>query len=172
MRGPLVGLVAALALGSVAPLAAADGPAPAQAPAPSPPSACEVSAEVIVLHATNDGAGIDPKIGKMPELGKPPFSSYNSYKLLDQSKLCMAKGKSTTTKLPTDRDLMVTLKDIISPRKKGESSRYVVNASIQKTGGTTFLPLLEVNAKPGETFFVAGQSYKGGVLVIGIKVLP
>ena len=33
-------------------------------------------------------------------------------------------------------------------------------------------PLLEVNASPGEHFFVAGQSYKGGVLVIGVKSLP
>jgi hypothetical protein len=29
-----------------------------------------------------------------------------------------------------------------------------------------------VNAKAGENFFVAGQNYKGGSLVIGIKVLP
>ena len=38
--------------------------------------------------------------------------------------------------------------------------------------GNSFLPLLEVNAKPGEPFFVAGQTYKGGTLVIGIKVNP
>jgi hypothetical protein len=32
--------------------------------------------------------------------------------------------------------------------------------------------MLEVNAKAGETFFVAGQTYKGGILVIAIKVNP
>jgi hypothetical protein len=131
-----------------------------------------VSAEVVILHATNDGSGIDPKIGKMPELGKPPFSSYNSYKLLDRVKLSLAKGKSSTQKLPNDRVLQVTLKDISAGKKKDEPKKYVVSASIQKPGGNVFLPLLEVNAKAGETFFVAGQTHKGGVLVIGIKVAP
>jgi hypothetical protein len=131
-----------------------------------------VAAEVVVLHATNDGSGIDPNIGKMPELGKPPFSSYNSYKLLDRVKLSLAKGKSSTQKLPNDRVLMVSLKDIVPGKKKDEPKKYVVSASIQKPGGNVFLPLLEVNAKAGEIFFVAGQTHKGGVLVIGIKVAP
>jgi len=144
------------------------------APPPPPPSATSsaVSAEIIILHATNDGSGIDPKIGKMPALGQPPFSSYNSYKLLDRVKLSLDKGKSTTTKLPTGRELMVSLKDVVEPKKKDETKRYVVTASIQKPDGNTFLPLLEVSAKAGEPFFVAGQNYKGGSLVIGIKVNP
>jgi hypothetical protein len=138
---------------------------PAQEDAPVP-------AEVVILHATNDGSGIDPKLGKMPELSKPPFSSYNSYKLLERVNLSLGKTKSTTTKLPNDRVLMVSLKEVILPKKKDEPRRFVVSASIQKPGGKTFLPLLEVNATAGETFFVAGQSHKGGILVIGIKVIP
>ena len=31
-------------------------------------------AEVTVLHATHGKKGIDPRIGAMPELAKPPFS--------------------------------------------------------------------------------------------------
>jgi hypothetical protein len=139
---------------------------------PAEVAPAEVAVEIVILHATNDGSGIDPKIGKMPALGQPPFSSYNSYKLLDRVKLPLTKGKSSTTKLPTGRDLMVALKDIIEPTKKGEPRRYLVTASIQKPDGNTFLPLLEVNAKPGEPFFVAGQTYKGGTVVIGIKVNP
>ena len=175
MKRPLFGLFAALTALAMCPAASADAtPTPRTAPPAEAPkdAVCPVSGELIVLHATNDSSGIDPNIGKMPELGKPPFSSYNSYKLLDRSKLCLAKAKSATTKLPNDRDLMVTLKDILEPTKKGDSKRYVVSASIQKPGGSTFLPLLEVNAKPGETFFVAGQAYKGGMLVIGIKIAP
>ena len=148
--------------------ARAEGEAGAAAPA----APATISAEIIILHATNDNTGIDPKIGKMPELGKPPFSSYNSYKLLDRVKLPLDRGKSTTTKLPTGRDLMVSFKDVIEPKKKDDPKRFVMTASIQKPGGNTFLPLLEVNAKAGETFFVAGQNYKGGSLVIGIKVSP
>jgi hypothetical protein len=139
---------------------------------PRQAASAAMSAEVIVLHATNDGSGIDPKIGKMPALGQPPFSSYNSYKLLERVTLPLVKGKSSTTKLPTGRELMVSLKDVVEPKKKDEPKRYVVTASIQKPDGNSFLPLLEVSAKAGELFFVAGQNYKGGSLVIGIKVNP
>ena len=139
---------------------------------PAAVAPADISVEIVILHATNDGSGIDPKIGKMPALGQPPFSSYNSYKLLDRVKLPLGKGKSSTTKLPTGRDLMVSLKDVIDAKKAVEARKYVVTASIQKPDGNSFLPLLEVNAKPGEPFFVAGQTYKGGTLVIGIKVIP
>lgn len=168
MRLPLFGLivVAGVALIPGLPLANAQE-RPAQAATQD-----AVNAEVVVLHATNDGSGIDPKIGKMPELAKPPFSSYNSYKLLDRSKQGFTKGNSSKINLPNGGILMVSLKDVIPPKSKDDTKRYVVSASIQKPGGNNFLPLLEVNAKAGETFFVAGQNYKGGVLVIGIKVNP
>lgn len=166
-------LALALGLGLVAPGALADDtkPAPTPAPTQAPAAAC-INAEIIVIHGTNDGTGIDAKIGKIPELSKPPFSSYNSYKLLDRPKVNTCKGKEQKVKLPNDRELAVMLKDIIAPKKKDEATRYVVSMSINKPGGNTFLPLLEVNAKASEWFFVAGQSYKGGMLAFGIKVLP
>jgi len=168
MRLPLFGLIVVAGLALIPGLNVANAQEkPAQAATQE-----ALNAEIIVLHATNDGSGIDPKIGKMPELGKPPFSSYNSYKLLDRSKQGVAKGNSSKISLPNGGTLMVSLKDIIAAKSKDDTKRFVINASIQKPGGNNFLPLLEVNAKPGETFFVAGQSYKGGVLVIGIKVNP
>lgn len=144
---------------------------PAQSAAPAPAAAC-VDAEVILLHGTNDGSGIDPKIGKIPELSKPPFSSYNSYKLLERPKVNLCKGKEVKVKLPNDRVLAVKLNDVVAPKKKDDPTRYDVNMSIDKPGGNTFLPLLAVSAKANEWFFVAGQTYKGGMLAIGIKVLP
>jgi len=128
------------------------------------------SAGVMVLHGTNDKSGIDPKIGDVPALSKPPFSSYNSYKLLDSSKLHLDIGKSMSLKLPTGRDLRVVFKGVSPPAKPSDPPRYVLTASIQKPDGKSFLPNVEVNAKSGEWFFVGGQDYKGGTLVIGIKV--
>ncbi|KYF65455.1 hypothetical protein [Sorangium cellulosum] len=169
-------LASAITAMMVLALGASPSPAVAQekAPAPAPPAPSEaaVTSEVVVLHATNDGTGIDPKIGKMPELGKPPFSAYNSYKLLDRLKISLQKGKPTTTKLPNGSVLMVSLKDVVAAKKQDEPKRFVISASIQKPGGNTFLPLLEVNAKAGENFFVAGQQHLGGVLVLGVKVAP
>ena len=133
--------------------------------------ASQARAEIIVLHATNDHTGIDPKIGKLPELAKPPFSSYDSYKLLDRAEVQLAQGAAQQRKLPDDGQLAVTLKDVLPPEKKGEPPRFSVAARIQKPGGKAFLPALEVSAKKGEIFFVAGQTYKGGILVIGIRIL-
>jgi hypothetical protein len=123
--------------------------------------------EVMLLHATNvDGGGsIDPAIGRMPALQKPPFSSYNTYKLISRTTSVVSRSAPTTTKLPNDRVLQITLRDVV------QASRYRVATSINQPGGTTFLPLLEVTTPAGDPFFVAGQAYQGGMLVIGIKVI-
>lgn len=122
------------------------------------------SAEVLVLHATNSGKGIDARIGQMPELAKPPFSSYDSYELLDRSKLALNKQSPRTLKLPNGRVLETRLLDILS------QDLVRLSASINQPGGKEFLPLLEVKAKIGQAFIVAGQRYKQGILVLVIRV--
>ena len=84
----------------------------------------------------------------------------------------LKKGEAVPLKLPTGRELRLVYKDVIQPQKQGDSPRYVITASIEAATGKSFLPLVEVNAKPGETFWVGGQEYKGGSLFIGIKVNP
>jgi len=168
-RGPITAtLCGAMALSA---FVAASSPAFAEGPSPAPQPSASAAAtmEVVVLHAKNDGSGIDPKIGPMPELAKPPFSSYSGYKLLGRDSLALRKGQPSTLKLPNGRDLMVTWKDDLA--KPGEPKKYVINASIQKGDGKVFLPLLSVNAKAGEVVFVAGQTHEGGILVIGLKVV-
>ena len=154
--GPLLGLGVALA----SPAVIAQEVEPLQQPAQE-----TLNVELIVLHGTNDGKGIDPNIGDMPELKRPPFSSYNSYKQLQKERLTLTLAKSETRKLPNDRNLLVTFKG-----KKDQ--KYVVSLNIQKPNGPDYLPLLDVNGTKGQRFFVAGQTYKGGVLVIGVKLLP
>src|SRR5690242_10909087 len=54
-----------------------------QAPPPPapPPAPAAVDAEVTLIHASNNAdAGVDPRIGKLPNIG-----SYKSYQLLSQS---------------------------------------------------------------------------------------
>jgi len=122
------------------------------------------AAEVMVLHATNSKKGIDARIGSMPELGKPPFSSYDSYELLDRTRLALDKQAPKTLKLPNGRVLETRLLEILSQ----DSVR--LSASINQPGGKEFLPLLEVKAKLGQAFIVAGQRYKQGILVLVIRV--
>jgi hypothetical protein len=117
------------------------------------------------LHATNDKKGIDPRIGKLPELGKAPFSTYDSYELVDRARLPLKKDDPQNLKLPNGRTLQVRLLDV--PQK--DSVR--LSASINRPNGKEFLPLLEVKASRGQAFIVAGQSYKKGILVLVIRVV-
>src|SRR5690606_37089462 len=66
-------------------------------------------ADVMVLYANNSKKGIDPRIGNMPELQKPPFSSYDSYELADRARLPLEKEKPRTLELPNGRVLRTKL---------------------------------------------------------------
>ena len=127
--------------------------------------AAKLFAEILVLHATNEKKGIDRRIGEMPELTKPPFSSYDSYTLVDRGKLPLEKGVPKTLVLPNKRVLEAKLLEVLG------NGSVRLSASINQPGGKEFLPLLEVKAKLGQPFIVAGQSYKNGILVLVIRVV-
>ncbi len=150
------------ALAVFASTSAAEGTPPSKGVAQQPaPPAQPIEAEVSVIHATNDpDGGIDPNIGKLPNLG-----NYKSYRLLQRAKVTIKKGAPTTTTLPNSRILQITLKDVKEPQ-------FIIDTSINQPGGTAFLPLLEVRATVGAPVYIAGQSYQGGMLIIGIKILP
>ena len=143
-----------------------DDKKPSDKPAEKAPApAAAYNAEVLVLHATNGDKGIDARIGDMPELKKPPFSSYKSYELLQKVKHPLEKDRPHTLDLPNGRVLQTKLLDVLPE----DSVRFT--ASINQPGGKTFLPLLEVKAKSGQSFIVAGQGYKGGILVLVIRIV-
>jgi hypothetical protein len=126
--------------------------------APPAPAPIAVDAEITLIHASNNAdAGVDPRIGKIPNLG-----NYKSYQLLSQSNLTIKKTPTTTT-LPNGRILQISLKDV-------KDKQYIIDTSINQPGGTAFLPLLEVRASVGVPVFIAGQSYQGGMLIISIKI--
>jgi hypothetical protein len=120
--------------------------------------------ELMVLHATNSKKGIDKRIGDMPELAEPPFSSYDSYELLAKKVIPLKVGDEKAQNLPNGRTLKTKLLEVLP-------EEFVrISASINQPNGSEFLPLLEVKAKLGKAFIVAGQSYKNGILVLVFKV--
>jgi hypothetical protein len=129
------------------------------------PAAESYSVEVLVLHATNSRKGIDERIGNMPELKKPPFSAYDSYELLSKTSLPLKKDDPKTIKLPNGRMLQTKLLEILP------KDTVRISASINQPKGRDFLPLLEVKATVGQSFIVAGQSYKSGILVLVLRVI-
>jgi len=166
-RLALTSLVLALTLPAYAGGAGAHGGAAPSTPPPAPKAAeaSPFSTEVLILHATNDKTGVDQRIGKLPELGKPPFSNYDSYQLIDRSRLPLKKDDPQNLKLPNGRTLQVRLLEQL------EKDSVRMSASINRPSGKEFLPLLEVKAKVGQAFIVAGQSYKKGILVLVIRVV-
>lgn len=129
-----------------------------------PPEVQPFFADIMVLHATNSKKGVDARIGNMPELAKPPFSSYDSYELLDRQRLPLEQKTPRTLTLPNSRVLRTQLLDVVA------KDAVKLSASINQPNGKEFLPLLEVRAKLDQAFIVAGQSHKSGILVLVIRV--
>lgn len=173
-RRSLLLLIAAVPLAAGGAFAEASG-GPQAGPGASTSASASASAsaaarashhvEVLVLHGTNSGKGIDERIGKMPELSKPPFNSYDSYELLNRVRHPLLKDSPRETELPNGRILRTQLLEVLP------KDYLRISASINQPRGKQFLPLLEVKAKVGQAFIVAGQSYKGGILVLVIRVV-
>lgn len=160
-RRPFIGALGASLLSVLEAGAQPKRPEP-RADAPAKP---ETVVELMVLHGSHEAKASDPRIGNMPELREGPFAKYASYQLLSRTSLALTKGGRRQLKLPNGRLLEARLEDLLPDG----SSRLV--ASINRPGANDFLPLLEVKARPGQAFIVAGQSYRRGILVLVFKVL-
>jgi len=159
---PLLALAAgALVVALPSSLAWGDGTAGARGPA-----MMVVNAEIMVLHATETpGAGsIDPAIGNLPQLRKPPMSAFNTYRLLDKRTIPIEMGRSATYTIANGRVLQVSF---VEPTA---DHGFHVRAAINQPGGNAYLKLLELTAKANEPFFVAGQLYNGGTLILAITL--
>jgi hypothetical protein len=130
---------------------------------PPPPVLPQLATDVLVLHATNGGGGIDASLAQLRQLKDPPFSSYNTYKQLSRTKVLVAKDRPTNVGLPDQGKLSLKRLDV--------AARYKLGASIVKGSGDPFLANLEVTGDLNDIFFVAGQVYDGGILVIGIRLV-
>jgi len=160
-------MTAALVVASLfaLPAAAADTKPAAHGKPQSDRNDAETLLEVSVLHGSHEIRQRDARIGDLPELHEGPFAKYESYELLSRSELALRRGGSGQLRLPNGRLLEARLEEKLSDG----SSRLV--ARIHRPGAKDFLPLLEVKARSGQAFIVAGQSYRRGILVLVFKVL-
>jgi hypothetical protein len=133
--------------------------------------------EIIVLYATKDpgakGPAGAPRLGpgvpKLAQLAQPPFNAYSAFTFVGQSTLTLDvpkpgdpwKGKpSASYPLVTGKQLQVALLDQLPDK------RFHMGATI----GTDAPDVMRWDAPGNEPVFVAGQSYKDGILVIGITL--
>jgi hypothetical protein len=125
-----------------------------------------VPAEVLVVLAKEEPGEIDPQLKKLTALRRPPFNSFRSMKILSRPKLTLTAGKDALVSLPNGRRMKLTLLRVMP------DGRYKVKAAINRPNKSDYLPLLQVVASAGDPFFVAGQTYQGGTLVVGVIVDP
>lgn len=122
-----------------------------------------VKGEVLVILAKEDAGDIDQKLKELHALQKAPFSGFKSMKVLSTNEVELSGEHAATVELHNGRTLQLTLLESMA------DGRHKVQVSINRPGKQDYLPLLTVIAS-GEPFFVAGQRYQGGTLVIGVRV--
>jgi hypothetical protein len=123
----------------------------------------KVAGEVLVILAKAEPGEVDPRLARMQALRKPPFEGYKSMRLLSTAQVVLSSKEPTYAELPKGRKL--TLK-LLGHTPDG---RHRVEVSIDQPGKRSYLPLLTVLASQ-LPFFVAGQHYQGGTLIIGVRV--
>jgi hypothetical protein len=120
--------------------------------------------EVFVVLASEGEGSMDPSLSSIKALKQPPFNSFKSMKILSRSAVTLESAKAASVDLPNGRRLQLTLLE------RMPDGRAKVQVSINRPNQKDYLPVMQVIASPGEPFFVAGQKYQGGTLVIGVRV--
>lgn len=127
-------------------------------------AAQEVRGEVLVILGSERAGEIDPALASLGALRQAPFSSFQTMQLLARPSIRLVVDEPLDIPLPNGRILRIVLASI-TPQ-----GRYRVRVSINRPEQSDYLPLLEVVAPPGDPFFLAGQSFLGGTLVIGVRL--
>jgi hypothetical protein len=126
--------------------------------------AAAVPGQVMIILGSTDGSGSAPELAKIAALDKPPFDGFPKKTLIKRVDVTLAPGKDSEVELPNGRKLRLSLLE------KTADGRFRVSVSINKPGKQDYLPVMTVVAAPGDPFFVAGQKYEGGTLIIGVSV--
>lgn len=140
------------------------GPNPVGGPQGSAALTRPVRAEILVVLARAEEGAIAPELANLPALRQPPFDAYRSMTLLSRVERSLSSDAPIEYDLVNGRRLRVELVRVTA------DGRYRVRISINRPGESDYLPVLQVVASPGDPFFVAGQSWQGGTLVIGLRI--
>ncbi len=165
LRVVVAAVCAAAVLVSGAPgLAQPTTPAQVQPPGGSRHAPREVAGEVLVILASERVGEIDPALATMQALRQPPFSAYHTMQLLARPGIRLVVGEPQNVPLPNGRVLQLMLESVTP------EGRYRVRVSINRPEQQDYLPLVEIVAPPGDPFFLAGQNFMGGTLVLGVRL--
>jgi hypothetical protein len=117
----------------------------------------KVSANVMVVHATESGNYMDPKLKSLER--HLQHLKYSSYEVLSQRDLELNKDSSKDVSVEGGWEVSLTLLSI-----EGEKARFRVRVS----SGKQNLADITIAVAKGRTFVVSGPAYNDGILLIPI----
>jgi len=120
-------------------------------------SNAKVKAGVMVVHATEDGSYVDPKLKNLER--HLQHLKYSSYRVMTQENLELSKDASKKVDAEGGWDVNLTLLST-----NGDKARIRVRVSSKK-GNIADITIAVAN---GRTFVVSGPKYDGGILLIPI----
>lgn len=123
-----------------------------------------IRVSVLVVLARETAGPIDPSLRNEPALRRPPFNSFHSMEVIARPTGQLTARAPVLVNLPNGRRLQVALVQRLP------NGQVRIAVSINRPGQRDYLPVMQVDASPGDPFFVAGQSHAGGTLIIGVRV--
>ena len=116
-----------------------------------------VRCEIQVIHATRGTPFVDPSLKSLKRYLTRSFGNrYQSFQQVSSGRLVIRKDQRRTRKLPNSTELGLTYLG-----SDASLLRLVMEVSGLKT---------QVKIHDGGLFFQAGRAYKGGMLVVAIRV--
>lgn len=123
---------------------------------------------VTEIHATTEKKGIDPKLARLKaKLSKPPFSAWDTFKLLAEPTVVAEKDKPAQTKLATGGAITLLLKDKLV--SQGGKARLRVGIDVDDKAGKRSLSTVMVFGAGDVHFPIAGAPHEKGVYIVGLS---
>lgn len=120
--------------------------------------------EVLVVLASEQPGVVDANLAQEPALRQPPFNTFRTMRLLERHPVRVSTTRPMVVALPNGRNLQIALVRMLP------NGRLQVRVSINRPDKNDYLQGVVVETSPGVPFFIAGQAYQGGTLVIGVRV--
>ena len=115
----------------------------------------KVEVEVHVIHASNDGAEVDPRLEELKR--QLEAFSFSSFRLLDVQSRTLPFGASATIALPGERVLTIV------PQSHDEEGRLRLRLTIGDIIDTTY------TIAEGATLIIGGPRHAGGHLILAVN---
>ena len=116
-----------------------------------------VSVEIRSIAASKSGEGVGEDLSDLKSKLEKVFGSYSTFEELTRVSFDLERGQSKSVTLPEGSDITVTFHG---------PAEDLLKLGLKIAGKFT----TTLRASPGSTFFQAGLSYQGGILILAITV--